>query len=68
MADNHIADNHETDTGRNLVTLGIVALVIGLVLHSAQMEAGTWVALGGLAAAAIGGYAKRVPDENGSPR
>jgi hypothetical protein len=62
MADNHIADNHETVAGRNLVTLGIVALVIGLVMLSTGTDAGRWVAIGGLVAAALGGFTSRLVD------
>jgi hypothetical protein len=52
-----------TPHGRNLITLGIVAVLVGLVMLSTGIDAGRWVAIGGLVAATLGGFTSRVTDE-----
>jgi hypothetical protein len=54
------AGNNQTQTGRNLVTLGLILALVGVAMLAFGTDAGTWVAIAGLAVAAIGGFTSRV--------
>jgi nicotinamide riboside transporter PnuC len=56
-----MADNHDTVTGRNLVTIGLIAALFGLAMLVVDFDPGRWVVVIGLIVAAVGGATKRVP-------
>lgn len=60
-----VANNHQTQTGRNLVTLGLLIILVGAVLAVTHTPAAPVVIAVGFAIAAVGGFTRKAEPEQG---